>query len=229
LLLAAHQTQYLPYPGIIHKIDRVHVFVFQDDLQYVKQEWQNRNRIRTSNGWRYLTIPVHVPGSKSKINEVFPARHDWLDQHYRVIKGHYYTSPYFYRLDDLWNVLWTVKDSSLAEISYHATMHIINYLGITDKKIILESTINLSPEEIQTPDDRLIALCNKFDANVYFSGSGGRNYMNIETWRKAKISVEWQEFVLHQYPQIYHGWVPNLSIIDLLLSVAEPLSHIRRP
>ena len=57
--LAAHQPQYLPWLGYFHKMDGADLFVLLDTVQYKKNEWQNRNRIRTATGWQWLTVPVH--------------------------------------------------------------------------------------------------------------------------------------------------------------------------
>ncbi len=71
-ILAAHQPQYLPYPGVIQKIAAADVFVMQDDLQFARQEWQNRNRIRTQAGYRWLTIPVQHGSHTDRINQMRP-------------------------------------------------------------------------------------------------------------------------------------------------------------
>ena len=46
MILAAHQPQYLPYPGIFDKMEKADVFVFLDRVQYVRREWQNRKTLR---------------------------------------------------------------------------------------------------------------------------------------------------------------------------------------
>src|SRR5438034_6495152 len=56
--IAIHQPQYLPWLGYLDKLDRADVFVVLDNVQFKKNEWQNRNRIRTAQGWQYLTVPV---------------------------------------------------------------------------------------------------------------------------------------------------------------------------
>ena len=57
-VVAIHQPQNLPWLGYFHKLDRADVFCLLDTVQYKKNEFQNRNRIKTSQGWQWLTVPV---------------------------------------------------------------------------------------------------------------------------------------------------------------------------
>ena len=59
MIVAIHQPQYLPWLGYFDKLRRADVFCFLDNVQYKKNDWQNRNRIKTAQGWQWLTVPVH--------------------------------------------------------------------------------------------------------------------------------------------------------------------------
>ena len=39
-------------------IDRADICVFYDDVQYTKNDWRNRNKIKTQHGPSWLTVPV---------------------------------------------------------------------------------------------------------------------------------------------------------------------------
>jgi hypothetical protein len=58
MIVAVHQPQYLPWLGYFDKINRADIFVLLDNVQFKKNEWQNRNRIKTANGRQWLTVPV---------------------------------------------------------------------------------------------------------------------------------------------------------------------------
>ena len=58
MILAAHQPQYLAYTGYFDKLDQADVFILLDTVQYKKNEWINRNRIKTPNGPLFVTVPV---------------------------------------------------------------------------------------------------------------------------------------------------------------------------
>ena len=69
MIVAVHQPQYLPWLGYFDKIDKADVFVLLDTVQFKKNEWQNRNKIKTAQGWQWLTVPVMYKYPQ-QINEV---------------------------------------------------------------------------------------------------------------------------------------------------------------
>jgi len=69
--VAIHQPQYLPYLGFFHKLLHCDVFVALDNVQFLRRGFQNRNKIKTKQGWQWLTVPVvHQPRSEELINGV---------------------------------------------------------------------------------------------------------------------------------------------------------------
>ncbi len=58
MIISVHQPQYLPWLGYFDKIKRADIFVLLDNVQFKKNEWQNRNRIKAANGLQWLTVPV---------------------------------------------------------------------------------------------------------------------------------------------------------------------------
>src|ERR1700736_3824998 len=93
------QPSYIPWRGYFHQIQKADVFVFYDDVQYDKHGWRNRNRIKTSQGTQWITIPV-----KTKVN-VEQARpicdveidwdRDWSRKHLSALMLAYQHAPHF--------------------------------------------------------------------------------------------------------------------------------------
>jgi WbqC-like protein family len=225
VILAAHQPQYLSYPGIFDKMDRADVFVFLDNVQYIRRGYLNRNRLRTREGWTWITLPVHSEYT-SRICEVVPMQSDWLTKHRKTISLLYGRSKYLERLSGFWSVLEEAQNASLAVINSRSTLEIAEVLGIKPVTV-LESELNLSAEEDMTADLRLITLCKKLGCDTYLAGQSGRNYMDLNVWEKHGIQVNWRDFQLEPYKQLFPGWVENLSTVDLLLCLPDPLDHIR--
>jgi WbqC-like protein len=228
--LAAHQTQYVPYPGFFEKFYSADVFVYQDDVQYVKQQVHNRNRIRTPEGWRWLTIPVRVPHTTSTIAAVTPADGKWAKQHINTIKMFYGKSPYKNRLDGLFEIMETHKGDTLSVIGLETSQYLARVIGgaaYAGVETVLESELGLTEQETQTPNDRLLALCKRLGCDRYLSGSGGRNYMDLAAWEKAGIEVVWQDYHMKPYTQVYPGWEENMSAVDLIANVEQPLVYLK--
>lgn len=212
MILAAHQPQYLPWLGYFDKIARADRFVLLDTVQFKKNEWQNRNRIRTADGWAWLTVPVH---------HRFPMRIDevpiddstpWRRKQIATLRQAYAKAPHrdaiLSSLDDL--LARPVR--RLAELNAKSVFLLARLMGLRTPVV----PASLLPPMPEGPDERLIALCRHFGCDIYLAGAGGRDYMNLATWRAAGIMVEFQNFRHPVYRQCHPGFEPNLSAIDLL-------------
>src|ERR1043165_5905453 len=107
MIVAIHQPHYLPWLRYFEKIARSDVFVLLDDVQYEKNGFQNRNKIKTGQGWAYLTVPVKKP-LLVPINEVLiDNTSGWQDKHLRAIELNYGKAPYFKQHQEALTALYT--------------------------------------------------------------------------------------------------------------------------
>lgn len=216
--VAIHQPQYLPWPGYFNKIVKCDIFVFLDDVQYKKNEWQNRNKIKSSKGEIWLTVPVHYRFGQ-KINEIeIDNKIFWAKDHIKTIKVNYQKSPFFYDFFPVIEDLLSKKYDRLIEVNIASIEKILKYLGV-EKQIILSSTLKIEPNKTKT--DRLVEICKKLSATVYISGTGAKNYLEEEKFKRESIKVEFQDYFVSTYPQLYGDFVPNLSIIDMIFNVGK--------
>src|SRR5277367_1216320 len=94
--IAISQPTYLPWLGYFDLIDQVDTFVFLDDVQFEKQSWQQRNRIKTPTGLQWLTVPVVFRGRlEQKIKDVQIRVPDFWRDHIRAIELNYRRAPFF--------------------------------------------------------------------------------------------------------------------------------------
>jgi hypothetical protein len=125
------QPSYLPWRGYFDLIHRADIFVFYDDVQYDKNGWRNRNRIKTPQGTKWLTIPVPQRGvisEKVPINAVMPIGSAWPQQHLETLKRSYAGAPCF---DDDWlRQIYGRPTTLLADFTIGLTIAIAARLGI---------------------------------------------------------------------------------------------------
>jgi len=213
MIVAIHQPQYLPWIGYFDKIDCADVFVLLDNVQYKKNEWQNRNRIKTSQGWQWITVPV-LYKYPEKINEVkINNTVDWRKKHLNALTYNYSKAPFFEKHRRFLEKTFSTNWEFLVEINTHVIQYLINALGI-DKKIVLASSLRLR----EGPTDRLVDICKHVQADTYLSGKDGAKYMNLDAFAQAKIKVIFQDFRHPIYPQLYEPFEPLMSIVDLLFN-----------
>jgi hypothetical protein len=212
VILAAHQPQYLPWLGYFDKIRRADRFVLLDTVQFKKNEWQNRNRIRTAAGWAWLTVPVHYR-FPMRIDEVpIDESTPWRRRQVTTLRQAYARAPHGAAVLSPLEELLAQPLRRLAELNAKSVFLIARLLGLKTPVV----PASLLPPMPEGADARLIALCRHFGCTTYLAGAGGRDYMDLGTWRAAGIAVEFQEFRHPVYGQCHPGFEPNLSAIDLL-------------
>lgn len=214
-IAAIHQPQYLPYLGFFHKLLHCDIFIALDNVQFQKNGLQNRNKIKSSQGWQWLTVPViHRFGQLIKEVCISP-QVPWQRKHWGALVASYSRAPYFDLygpgLKDLLDREW----SHLCDLDMAVTRWTAEVLGI--KTSILCSSA-LKAEGTKT--EFLISICNAVRADCYLSGPGGKRYMDLVAFEAANITVIWQDFTAPTYEQLFpeFGFAPNLSVVDALFN-----------
>ncbi|MGE3152412.1 MAG: WbqC family protein [Nitrospiraceae bacterium] len=207
-----HQPQFLPWLGYLDKIARADLFVVLDQVQFKKQEWQNRNRIRTACKWQWLTVPV-LQRFGQRIDEVRVNRQvDWRRQHLRALTMHYAKAPYqnhvLAGLRSLYEADWErLVDLNLAVLRWlMETFHITTPIRLASE---------LSARN--HPTDRLIDICRAVGASTYLAGPGAEQYLDRPRFEASGLELELQRFRHPVYAQCYHPFIPDMSALDLLM------------
>ncbi len=213
MIYSVHQPHYLPYPGYLAKVDGSDIFVFLDEVQFVKREFQNRNKVKGPEGSQWLTVPVKGE-YKAEICEMLPDKAaGWETKHIETLKRFYSKTEHF-NLLALFQEILDKEHDTLADLCINSTKFFLDVFDIrTD--IHRQSEISDLPE---TPNERIIQIGKRLGADTYLAGAGGRNYMEIGDFADAGIKVIFQEYSAREYPQVHGDFIPHLGAIDLLLN-----------
>ena len=224
MIVAVHQPQYLPWLGYFAKIDRADVFVLLDTVQFKKNEWQNRNRIKTADGWQWLTVPVTYRFPQ-RIHEVaVNNRERWQHKQRQAIVSNYRKAPCWDSIAPFIEEILTPQWDCLAALNIATVRKLAKILGI-ETPLYVASELPAFPED---PDERLIAVTKHFGADTYLAGSGGRDYMNLDRYEQNGIKVLFQEYRHPVYEQRFGAFEPFMSVVDLLFNHGkESLSILR--
>jgi hypothetical protein len=204
----------MPWLGYFDKIVKSDCFVFLDIVQFKKNEFQNRNKIKTAHGWMWLTVPVrykypeHI--DEVKVNN----RIDWRKKHLRALDINYQRAPYFRDLFPTLEEFYAGDSESLTQINRASVLMCLGILGM-NKETKVASEMGDFPEE---PSERLAAICESLGADIYLSGRGGKDYLDLHPFQKRKITVIFQDFKHPVYPQLYGDFISHLSLLDLLFN-----------
>jgi hypothetical protein len=222
MLVAIHQPQYLPWLGYFDKMDQADCFVLLDNVQYKKNEWQNRNRVKTAAGPAWLTVPVHY-SFPARIDQVAIGGGPWRRKHAAALEACYGRTSHWSIAKSFWNEFYRSEWEALAVLNAAALEWLRQSLGI-DTPLYWAS--ELEPE--QGPTRRLVDICRKLGADAYLSGVDGAKYMEMELFDAAGIEVVFQDFVHPDYPQQFGSFSSHLSALDLVFNCGSYSGDILR-
>ncbi len=214
MIVAVHQPQYLPWLGYFDKMRRADVFCFLDNVQYKKNDWQNRNRIKTAQGWQWLTVPVHYRFPQT-INEVtINNAVKWKNKHLQALISNYNRAPFFKEFLDIFQQVYSENWESLSELNILLINRLRTALGLDQRPAVRASDYDLRED----PTDRLIDICKALKADTYLSGQDGVEYMDLERFKRSGIRVVVQNFKHPVYPQVFQEFQSHMSVVDLLFN-----------
>jgi hypothetical protein len=210
------QSNYIPWKGYFDIIAKSDVFIFHDDLQFTKNDWRNRNKIKTENGLKWLTIPCGT-NEKRLICDVELDNSMWQKKHWEFIKESYKNSPYFSVYENLFEDIYLekvwVKLSDLNQ--YMIKMISFDILNIESTIFQDSRTYCLTKKK----EERVLELLNKVKADEYISGPSARNYLNEEKFVEKNIKLTWMDYSDYkEYNQLYLPFEHNVSILDLIFN-----------
>lgn len=217
MILASHQPNFLPYMGFFYKAARSDILVFSDDVQFSKKGMHNWNRIKTPDGVRKLTIPVHAHHDTRlrDIEIVDPAYS--IGTVVKTIKQNYRKAPHYddglFLLDNMEELAQRPR-LTLAELNVNINVIIMSLLTPwCDFRIATES-FGLTGHK----DERIFQMCKKVGAATYLSGRGAADYHQPEEYRSRGIDLVYTDYQPFEYPQLYGGFIENLSVIDYVMN-----------
>ena len=224
MIVSIHQPQYLPWLGYFDKIARADVFVLLDTVQYRKNEWQNRNRIKTDRGPQWLTVPVTYRFPQLICEVGVNNQERWQHRQHQALVTNYRKAPHWGRLEGFFDEVFSRSWETLSELNIHVVKRLTAILGI-QTPIHVASELGLFPED---PDERLIALTKRFGASTYLAGNGGHGYMDMEKYRQAGVEAIFQDYRHPRYNQLFGAFESNMSVIDLIFNHGEESLSILR-
>jgi len=211
--VAIHQPHYLPWLGYLAKWAAADCLIFLDTVQFEKNGWQNRNRIKTKDGPQWLTVPVHRARATTIRDVLIDAGQPWPRRHAQAVRLAYarsaYVDEYGARLAELVASPWT----TLTPLAIATATFLAEAFGV-------RTPTRLASELGPTRDDptlRLVDLTRAVGGDTYLAGPDTAAYARLEAFREAGITVGRQAYTHPVYAQLHGEFVPFLSALDLLL------------
>jgi len=212
--LAILQSNYLPWKGYFDLIAGVDELVIFDCVQYTKQDWRNRNQIKTKDGLAWITVPVKSGAHDRPIDEVEIADTKILKKHWNIIQNNYSKAPHFARVKEIYEpILQSAKvGQRLTSLNVDLLRATCDFLSITTKFSNSRSFTILDDKNM-----RLIEICKQAGADHYLVGPAAKSYIDERLFGIHGISVEWMDYGDYpKYEQLYPPFTHYVSIVDLI-------------
>lgn len=219
--IAILQSNYIPWKGYFEIIAAVDEFILYDDMQFTKNDWRNRNRVKTPTGIQWLSIPV---GSdiRRRIRDVQLPATSWAEQHWKTLSLNYRAAACFDSVADWLAPLYLENTcTDLSSFNRKLIEAICGYLGI-------RTTIRNSWDYMVTEGktERLVELCRQAQGTIYLSGPSARGYLDESLFHTAGIEVQWMQYGPYpEYPQLWGPFVHEVSVLDLLFNCGADASR----
>ncbi|MBD2292144.1 WbqC family protein [Anabaena sphaerica FACHB-251] len=214
--VAILQSNYIPWKGYFDIINSVDEFILFDDMQYTKGDWRNRNKIKTSQGLIWLTIPVKVKGKCFQlIKDTQISNKTWIQKHWNSIIYNYARATYFRQYKEIFEDLYlNCEETFLSQVNYRFLVNICKILNINTK-------ISWSMDYfiVEGKTERLVSICKQAGATEYLSGPAAKIYMDEELFKQENIKLSYFDYSNYpEYNQLFPSFEHGVSIIDLIFN-----------
>lgn len=210
------QPYILPYLGYMQLVARADKFVFYDDVNFIKRGWINRNQILLNGESKLFTIPLKHASQNRKICDI---EIDFNSSEWRnlklTIENAYRKAPYFIDNWDLVEALFNLNTKSISLLAAESIKLIAEYLKLKTQFIF--SSADLSFTKGLYREERLIEICRFVNEDQYINSIGGTSLYNKEYFLKRGVVLFFLKPVIEPYYQHSNQFVPNLSILDVLM------------
>ena len=232
MIVTIHQPHLLPWLGYFDRMRKADLFILLDDVQFERQNYQNRVRIKTGQGPQWIIVPVHQRSQEERIGDKTidnqrEGRHRWGRKAFLSLKYAYQGAPYFRDYAGLLKEVLDARWEKLVDLD----LLLIDFL----RQALEIKTPMVRSSELKVPGQKselVLGLCKAVGADAFLGGLGGsRAYLDEEAFREAGIRVEWQSFQHPRYEQhpCPERFIEGLTALDLLFNCGpESAALLRR-
>ncbi len=217
MIVSINQPAYLPWLGYFHRIAESDLHVVLDHVQFEKNSFVNRNKMRTAKDWTWLSVPVKTKGRFGDLSieklEIDNHR-NWRAKHLATLTQAYARAPYMAEYSGFLEDVLSREWDHLADLCRHMSGFFLEALNI-ETPLVESSTLSVDSNKSQM----VLDLCREVKATTYLSGALGKDYLDEDMFNEAGIKVVYQDYRHPVYTQCRPGeMIPFMGILDLLLN-----------
>jgi hypothetical protein len=217
------QPYFFPYIGYFQLATQADLFVFLNDVDYIKRSWINRNRILVNGRPSYISVPLKKASQNRKIHETYLSDHrDYSNDILKTLLHAYGKAPYFYKIKPLCEEVFAQDLHTIDQLAQQSIIKCFDYLDLPFTYV--QSKGRYFNESLKG-EDRIIDIVLREHGTDYLNLPGGKNLYFAENFTRKKIRLNFITPVLNEYKHGFDSFVPGLSIIDVLMWNSK--EHVR--
>jgi hypothetical protein len=225
---AISQPTFLPWVGWFDLVDQSDVMIILDDVQFSKQSWQQRNRVRTRAGLTYLTVPVRTAGRLGqRIIDCKLVDDRFVDKMLGSLQASYAkASHYVAAATEFARTLrFGASTLSLLELNCELISWMADRLGVTTP-MVRASALGTTGKR----GEHVAELCDAVEADHYISSAGAEAYLieDRSVFDRRGITISIQMYEHPEYPQCFAPFMPLASALDLIFNAGPAAGDIMR-
>lgn len=214
--LGIMQPYFFPYIGYFQLINLVDKYVVYDDVNYIKQGWINRNIIMINGKKKMFNLILCSASPNKRINEI-NIIHDVRNEK-KILKSlemNYAKAPYYDIVYPIIENIISYNESNLALYLFHHLKLLCSYMNISTELILSSS---LQKNNCLKGEEKVINICKLLKAKEYYNAIGGLDLYKKENFLEQDIDLHFLKTNTDlEYKQFGDVFIPNLSIIDVLM------------
>jgi hypothetical protein len=217
--VAIHQPAYLPWLGYFERMARVDALIILDTVQFEKNSFDNRNRIRDKKAAQWLTVPVKTKGRFGENGwQRLEINHStrWQEKQLRSLDQCYGKAAHWEPLRTILDEAFARDDSRLLDLNLFLIKRLTEMLGVGTPLLMAS---DYHPKFAKS--ELVLELLQAVNADQYLSGTQGRDYLDTAEFERRGFVVSFQDYEHPEYRQAYPGFIPYLSVIDLYANHGE--------
>ncbi len=214
--LGIMQPYFIPYLGYWQLMNAVDVYLVYDDVNFIKGGRINRNNILINHDAKPVNLILSGASPNKHINEVKVDRSPVsIRKLVAKIEGAYSRAPYFQDVFPLLENIFRQKEDNLGKYLFNSFKCIGSYLGM-NTKLLLSSEIEKDND--LKGKEKVMDICKRLNADEYYNSVGGMYLYDKTEFAEHSITLHFLQMNDNVvYPQFKEPFVPNLSIVDVMM------------
>jgi len=213
--LAIMQPYIFPYIGYYQLIAAVDKFVVYDDVNFINRGWINRNNILINEKAGLFSIPLKNASQNRLINEIeLMNESGWQAKFLKTAEHAYKKAPYFQTVFPLISNIIGNSSTHINQLAYLSIRSVCDYLKINTS--FVQSSVQYKNNHLKA-QNRILDICKIEKAGQYINPIGGIEIYSRELFEAAGVKINFLRTSGVKYKQFSNEFVPNLSIIDVLM------------